>query len=112
MLQEAAQSIHVLNAMRFLFALELEQSGLKEISYELTYNALSEWVPPSQTSLLHKYAVATHHVETSLGAVSLDERLRYECAGGLRLIQFSGNRHADMVAFGRKLHEIEIGGSS
>jgi hypothetical protein len=112
MLQEAAQSIHVLNAMRFLFALELEQSGLKEISYELTYNALSEWVPPSQTSLLHKYAVATHHVETSLGTVSLDERLRYECAGGLRLIQFSGNRHADMVAFGRKLHEIEIGGYS
>jgi hypothetical protein len=111
MAQEAAQSVHILNAMRFLFEMELKQSGHKESSYELTYNALSEWVHPSQTSLFHKYAVGTHRIETSLGAISLNERTRYECAGGLRLIQFSENLHRNMIAFGKKLHEIEIGES-
>jgi hypothetical protein len=112
MLQEAAQSVHVLNAMRMLFEIELKQTGQKESRYEIIYNGLSEWVHPSQTSLFHKYAVETQRIETSLGAVSLSVRTKWECVQGLQLIQFSGNLHRDMTIFGKQLHEFETGVTS
>jgi len=94
--------------MRFLFQMELQQTGKKESLFELTYNGLSEWVHPSQTSLFHKYAVDTHRIESSKGAVSLPVRTRWECAQGLYLIQYVGNLHRDMVAFGKRIHDEEI----
>jgi hypothetical protein len=107
--KETAQSVHVLNAMRLLFGFEMEQTGQKESSFEITYNGLSEWVHPSQTSLMHRYAKETQFIETSLGAVSLDVRMKFECAEGVKLIQQCGYLHRDMMKLGVMLHELEGG---
>jgi hypothetical protein len=107
--KETAQSVHVLNAMRLLFGFEMEQTGQKESSFEITYNGLSEWVHPSQTSLLHRYAIETQRIETSLGAISLDARMKFECAEGVKLIQQCAYLHQDMMKLGVKLHELEGG---
>ncbi|MGV2169713.1 hypothetical protein ACQZ40_25450 [Agrobacterium sp. 16-172Ci] len=106
---ETAQSVHVLNAMRLLFSFEMEHTGLKESSFELTYNGLSEWVHPSQTSLMHRYATETQRIETSFGTISLDARMRFECAEGIKLIQQSESLRKDMMQLGIRLHELEGG---
>lgn len=102
-----AQSVHVLNAMRMLYRFEMEQTGAKESIIELNYNALSEWVHPSQTSLFHRYATETQRIETSFGPVNLRTRMKLECVSGIMFIQEGGNNYEAMIKLGDDLHRME-----
>ena len=105
--KEAAQSVHVLNAIRMLYRFEMEQTGKRESNIELTYNALSEWVDPSQTSLLHRYASEAQAIESSVGAISLRVRMKLECVTGINFIQVAGEIYETMRKLGNDLHGIE-----
>lgn len=87
MLAEAAQGVHVLNAMRYMFEVEIKLTGHQESGNELTYRGLSEWVHPSQTSLLHHYVEDAQGVETSIGKVCMKDSRRRLCVSALALIQ-------------------------
>lgn len=86
MKNEEAASKHILNALRHFFKLEIEATGKKDSVYELTYEKLSEWTHPSQTSLFHAFAQEAWLIETSIGLVSLWDGARVGCAQGLHLI--------------------------
>lgn len=86
-----ASSEHVMNALRDLYKEEMKHSQEKESTLELIYNALSEWVHPSQTSIFHNYVPETHQIHSSLGNVHLFDGARHNCALALHLITDSLN---------------------
>ncbi|EOX3188329.1 DUF5677 domain-containing protein, partial [Escherichia coli] len=57
-----AVSMHVMTALRELYKDEMKQTNQMESDFELTYDILSEYVHPSQTSIYHYYTPETHLV--------------------------------------------------
>lgn len=86
-----ASSEHVMNALRDLYKEELEHTNAKESQFEIVYDALSEWVHPSQTSVFHNYVPETHNIPTSLGAIHIHDGARMSCARALHFITDSMN---------------------
>lgn len=86
-----AGSEHVMNALRDLYRDELEHTKGKESQFEISYDALSEWVHPSQTSVFHNYVSDTHNIPTSLGVLHLHDGARMSCARALHFITDSMN---------------------
>ena len=86
-----ASSEHVMNALRELYKEEIEHTKAKESRFEITYDILSEWVHPSQTSIFHNYVTETHNVPTSMGIVNIYDGARMQCAQALHFIVDSMN---------------------
>jgi hypothetical protein len=86
-----AGSEHVMNALRDLYEDEINSTKEKESQFEILYDALSEWVHPSQTSVFHNYVPETHHIPTSLGFLHLYDGARLSCARALHFITDSVN---------------------
>ncbi|MBR9902716.1 MAG: hypothetical protein GYB15_02010 [Gammaproteobacteria bacterium] len=86
-----AGSEHVMNALRDLYEDELKHTSEKESQFEITYDILSEWVHPSQTSVFHNYVPETHNVPTSMGDVHLYDAAKMSCARALHFIVDSMN---------------------
>lgn len=84
-----ASSVHVMNALRDLFQDQMKHTQQKESSFEFIYDALSEWVHPSQTSVFHNYTPETHLIPTSLGPVNFFDSAKYFCANALHFITHS-----------------------
>ena len=86
-----AGSEHVMNALRDLYKDELKHTNGKESQFEITYDTLSEWVHPSQTSVFHNYVPETHEVPTSMGIIHLYDGAKMSCARALHFIVDSMN---------------------
>lgn len=99
-----AASEHVMNALRSLFTEEMKHTGHKESQFEMTYDGLSEWVHPSQTSIFHNYVPDTHVVPTSLGDTHIYDVARLQCARALHFITDSNNIHSWLCEIA---HEID-----
>ena len=86
MINFLASSEHVMNALRSLYQEEIKHTKGKESQFEFTYDVLSEWVHPSQTSVFHYYTPETHNVPTSQGTVHLYDNAKAACAKSLHFI--------------------------
>ncbi len=86
-----AGSEHVMNALRDLYKDEMAHTKEKESQFEIVYDALSEWVHPSQTSVFHNYVPETHYIPTSQGSFHLYDAARMSCARALHFITDSLN---------------------
>ncbi|MEJ6654684.1 MAG: DUF5677 domain-containing protein [Pseudomonas sp.] len=86
-----AGSEHVMNALRDLYKDEITHTKGKESQFEITYDSLSEWVHPSQTSIFHNYVPDTHNIPTSIGILHLYDGARMSCARALHFIVDSKN---------------------
>lgn len=102
-----ADSEHVLNALRSLYREELDHTGEKESQFEILYDALSEWVHPSQTSVFHCYTPETHLIHTSQGDVHLHDAAKLQCARALHFITDSLNIHYRLLDIGREMTKRE-----
>lgn len=98
-----ASSEHVMNALRALYKEELEHTGKKESQFEITYDALSEWVHPSQTSIFLNYVPATHLIPTSQGLVHLHDGARTHCVQALHFIVGSKDIHEWLARMAREI---------
>ena len=87
-----AVSQHVMNALRDLYEDEMKQTNQKESDFELTYDILSEYVHPSQTSIYHYYTPDTHLVPTSVGNIHAYESAQMQCARALHFIVDAKNQ--------------------
>jgi len=92
-----AGSEHVMNALRDVYKDEMKFTGKKESQIEMTYDLLSEWVHPSQTSIFHNYVPDTHNVPTSLGRVNMFDNARLQCVTALVLIMEAASVHNFMI---------------
>lgn len=81
-----AGSEHVMNALRNLYKEEMTFTNKNESQIEMTYDILSEWVHPSQTSIFHNYVSDTHNVPTSLGYINIYDAAKLQCATALLFI--------------------------
>lgn len=86
-----AGSEHVMNALRELYKAEKKHLSSVESPTELTYDILSEWVHPSQTSLFHHYVEETHDIPTSVGNVKFFDHAILQCATAIRFIAGAGD---------------------
>lgn len=86
-----ASSEHVMDALRDLYKEETLHTKQKESGFEVLYDALSEWVHPSQTSVFHNYTPDTHKIPTSIGPIHLYDNAKYLCANALHFITDSMN---------------------
>jgi len=86
MTNEEAVSKHILNALRNLFKREMDITQRNESQFELTYETLSEWTHPSQTSLFHAFAKQAWTVETSAGLISIWDGALAACARGMHFV--------------------------
>ena len=108
LLNSLAASEHVINALRALFAGEMEHTSLKESQLEMTYDILSEWVHPSQTSIFHQYTPETHLVPTSHGVVSIFDSAKLNCARALHFITDSSNIHHWLVNLSKEITDRSV----
>ena len=97
MLAELGNNVHVLNALRYLYAREKEETQLNESKHELVYDALSEWVHPSQTSVWLTYATSAQAIETSLGTITLRDAAMNYCSLALHFITASNQIFQHML---------------
>ncbi|WP_185753424.1 hypothetical protein [Stenotrophomonas rhizophila] len=86
-------SEHVMNALRELYNAEKVQLSSVESQIEQTYDVLSEWVHPSQTSLFHHYVEETHEIPTSYGNVNFFDNAIFQCAAAIHFITGAGNHY-------------------
>ncbi|WP_238084533.1 DUF5677 domain-containing protein [Pseudescherichia vulneris] len=84
---------HVMNALRDLYEDEMKHTKQKESDFEMTYDILSEYVHPSQTSIYHYYTPETHLVPTSVGKIHIYESAQIQCARALIFIVDTKNQH-------------------
>lgn len=98
-----ATSEHVLNALRALYKEEIDHTKAKESQFEMVYDALSEWVHPSQTSVFHNYVPATHLIPTSQGEIHLHEVAKAQCIQALYFIVDSMSIHEWLLEMGREI---------
>lgn len=103
MASSLAASEHVMNALRALYKEELDHTKAKESQFEIVYDALSEWVHPSQTSIFHNYVPATHLVPSSQGEVHLHEVAIVQCVRALQFIMDSMNIHEWLFEMGDEI---------
>lgn len=87
-----AVSQHVMNALRDLYEDEMKQTNQKESNFEQTYDILSEYVHPSQTSIYQYYTPETHLVPTSVGNIHAYESAQIQCARALHFIVDAKNQ--------------------
>lgn len=87
-----AVSQHVMNALRNLYEDEMKQTNQKESDFEITYDLLSEYVHPSQTSIYHYYTPESHLVFTSVGNIHAYESAQMLCARALLFILEAKNQ--------------------
>lgn len=92
-----ASSVHVLKALRSLYQAEVSHTGRKESHFEFLYDALSEWVHPSQTSIFHQYTPETHLIPTSFGDVHLFDCAKMNCVKALHFITDSFSVHTGLL---------------
>jgi len=85
-------SQHVADALKELYADEKEQTKHKESQFELTYDALSEHVHPSQTSIYQYYTPETHLVPTSMGDIHAYDSAKLQCGRALHFIVDAKNQ--------------------
>lgn len=83
MQKEEAASKHIMNALRYLFRLEMDRTKQPESQLEFVYEALSEWTHPSQTSLMHAFTPETWDVPTSVGPLSIWDAAISRCSHAL-----------------------------
>lgn len=88
-----AVSQHVVAALKELYKDEKEQTKHKESQFEITYDALSEHVHPSQTSIFHYYTPDTHLTPTSFGYIHAFDSAKFQCARALHFIVDAKNQH-------------------
>ncbi|CAM3792043.1 hypothetical protein BS639_23750 [Rouxiella silvae] len=88
-----AVSRHVMDALRDLYEDEMKQTNQRESNFELTYDILSEYVHPSQTSIYQYYTPETHLVPTSVGNINAYESAQLQCARALNFILDAKNQH-------------------
>lgn len=88
-----AVSMHVMTALRELYKDEMKQTNQMESDFELTYDILSEYVHPSQTSIYQYYTPETHLVPTSVGNIHAYESAQIQCARALHFILDAKNQH-------------------
>jgi hypothetical protein len=81
-----AASEHVMNALRELYKEEKAHTGEVESRFEFTYDVLSEWVHPSQTSIFHQYVKETQMIPCRFGIVNLFDSAKLQCAVALHFI--------------------------
>ncbi|HGE7142414.1 TPA: hypothetical protein ACGB05_004882, partial [Klebsiella aerogenes] len=79
--------------LRDLYQDEMKQTNQRESDFELTYDILSEYVHPSQTSIYHYYTPETHLVPTSVGNIHAYESAQLQCARALHFILDAKNQH-------------------
>lgn len=87
-------SQHVMNALRDLYEDEMKQTKQNESDFEMTYDILSEYVHPSQTSIFHYYTPETHIIPTSQGPIHAYEAAKLQCARALHFIVDAKNQHS------------------
>jgi len=97
MLAELGNSVHVHNALRYLYQRQKEETQAKESTHELVYDALSEWVHPSQTSVWLAYAQDAQIVETSLGKITHWEAAMNYCTEALSFITATKDIYLHML---------------
>lgn len=102
MMNRLAKSQHVLNALRAVYKIELEQTKQKESGIELLYDGLSEWVHPSQTNIFHNYTQECNKITTSCGEVNFHEAAKFNCWNALYLLVDSHRIYKILI----KLSEI------
>jgi hypothetical protein len=88
-----AGSEHVMNALRKLYTEEKDHLSSDESQFEQTYDILSEWVHPSQTSVFHHYVEETHQIPTSVGHVHLFDSATLQCAIAIHFITDANNQY-------------------
>ncbi|MES1934633.1 hypothetical protein T35B1_18613 [Salinisphaera shabanensis T35B1] len=88
-----AGSEHVMNALRKLYQDERAHLSSDESRFELTYDILSEWVHPSQTSVFHQYVEETHEIRTSVGRIGLFDSATFQCAVAIHFITDANNQY-------------------
>ncbi len=88
-----AVSQHVMNALRDLYEDEMKHTNQRESNFELTYDILSEYVHPSQTSIYQYYTPEIHIVPTSVGNIHAYESAQLQCARALHFIVDAKNQH-------------------
>ncbi|MEP5231177.1 MAG: hypothetical protein ABJQ78_07065 [Alloalcanivorax sp.] len=88
-----AGSEHVMNALRKLYKEEKAHLSSDESRFEQTYDILSEWVHPSQTSVFHHYVEETHQIPTSVGFVNLFDSAALQCALAIHFIADAENQY-------------------
>jgi hypothetical protein len=98
-----AGSEHVMNALRSLYEKELEHTKAAESGFEQTYDVLSEWVHPSQTSVFHYYVKETHIISTSVGDIHFVDSAKAACARALHFITDSMNIYNGTIALANEL---------
>lgn len=86
-----ASSEHVMNSLRDLYKDEMHHRKTKESHFEIIYDALSEWVHPSQTSIFHNYVPETHMVPSSMGTIHIYDSAKMLCAQAIHFIVDSVN---------------------
>jgi Family of unknown function (DUF5677) len=98
-----ATSEHVMNALRSLYKEEMEHTGRNESQYELVYDALSEWVHPSQTSVFHNNVPETHGIPTSVGVTQLYDVACLQCVRALHFLTNSEKIHCNIVGLANEI---------
>ncbi|CTY97899.1 DUF5677 domain-containing protein [Escherichia coli] len=88
-----AVSMHVMTALRELYKDEMKQTNQMESDFELTYDILSEYVHPSQTSIYHYYTPETHLVPTSVGNIHTYVHAQLQCVRALLFILEAKSQH-------------------
>lgn len=101
-----ATAVHVQNALRYMYAREMEETGKKESRHELYYDGLSEWVHPSQTSLWHCYAGDVHMIETSLGKLHVHDVAMSAAVYALHFITASHGIYTYMLSVGDAMNKL------
>ena len=105
MINFLAGSEHVMDALRSLYKDEMEQTESKESQFELTYDILSEWVHPSQTSIFHYYTPETHSIPTSQGTMHLHDNAKASCARALHFITDCKNVHEWLIELADEMNK-------
>ncbi|HEY9031976.1 MAG TPA: hypothetical protein VIM93_11490 [Kangiella sp.] len=98
-----AASEHVMNALRELYKEEKAHTGEVESRFELTYDILSEWVHPSQTSIFHHYVKETQMIPCSFGIVNLFDSARFQCAVALHFITDAATQYERALALAKAM---------
>lgn len=88
-----AASQHVAEALRKMYEEEKAQTQHKESQFEITYDALSEYVHPSQISIFNYYTPDIHLTPTSFGDIHTYDSARFLCARALHFIVDAENQH-------------------
>lgn len=107
-----AANEHVMNALRDLYKEEKSHTGKAESKYEMTYDVLSEWVHPSQTSIFHHYVKETHMIPTSAGVVNLFDSAKFQCSMALHLITDAAAQYDWALALSDALDSCDVPGKS